>query len=68
MAEDHEFLDKLDIIMLKTIDETHVFNGSPLIAVSVLLHKVCDHDPDKFAEATRLIKLFMADAQKAVTQ
>lgn len=42
-------------ILLGTVDPTNYFSGKPVPALTTLLHRVCDSDGGKLAEATRLI-------------
>lgn len=44
---------------MRAIDPTVAIEGSP---VTTLLHRVCDEDPGKFEEATRIVELFIRAA------
>ena len=52
----------VDRVLYGTVDPTVSFNGGPVPAMTTLLHRVCDNDPKKFEEATRLVELFVAKA------
>lgn len=55
---------KINRILLGTIDPTVLLAGHPVPAMTTMLYRVCDNDLEKFAEATRLIELFIAEALK----
>lgn len=59
-----EEMDKVtcEEILLGTVDPTNYFAGKPVPALTSLFHRVCGSDQDKFAEATRLIGLFIRAA------
>jgi hypothetical protein len=52
----------VDRILYRTVDPTVVFRGKPLPAATTLLIRICDNDPDKFEEATRVVELFISEA------
>jgi hypothetical protein len=49
-------------ILLGTVDPTNYFDGKPVLALTSLFHRVCGSDGGKFAEATRLVELFIRAA------
>jgi hypothetical protein len=49
-------------ILFRTIDPTLRLDGQPLPAMTTLLYRVCDNDPVKFEEATRIVELFISEA------
>lgn len=51
-------MDRIDILQMKTIDPQ-----TDMLALTSVLHRVCDNDDSKFDEACRLIRLFMEAAQ-----
>ena len=59
MAENNTTVDS---ILYKTVDPSVSLDGSPLPAMTTMLYRVCDNDPAKFEEATRLIELFIKEA------
>jgi hypothetical protein len=52
----------MERVIFRTIDPTISLDGRPVPAMTTLLYRVCDDDPDKLEEATRLIELFIRDA------
>ncbi len=52
-------------VLLQTVDPTVLVDGRPVPALTSLLYRVCANDPDKFAEATRLVELFVRVALRA---
>jgi len=54
---------KVERIMLATVDpEPRGPEGETYPALSSMLHRVCQDDPARFEEATRLIRLFIERA------
>jgi hypothetical protein len=51
-------------VVFNTVDPTIYLHGSPIPAMTVLLHRVCSDDGKKFDEAMRLVELFIAQALK----
>jgi hypothetical protein len=49
-------------VLFRTTDPTVQLQGKPIPAMTSLLHRVCDNDPDKFEEATRIVELFITEA------
>jgi hypothetical protein len=49
-------------ILLGTVDPTVSLAGWPVPAMTTMLYRVCDNDPARFEEATRLVRLFIAAA------
>lgn len=60
--------DFADRILIKTQDPEHTIGPGPVPALTTLLLKVCDRDHKKFDEAVRIIKLFIAETKKEVTE
>jgi len=52
----------IDQILFRTVDPTVLIEGRPVPAMTTLLHRVCDNDPRKFEEATRLVELFIRES------
>ena len=68
----NEFVER---ILMMTVDPTIMFPREtagkppgPMLAITVLLHRVCDNDVEKFDEAIRLIELFVTKALVEVHQ
>jgi hypothetical protein len=53
---------QVDRVLYGTLDPTVSVDGTPLLAMTTLLHRVCGNDPAKFAEATRIVELFIVQA------
>ncbi len=49
-----------DAFLLSTVDPTISLDGRPVPAMTTMLYRVCDNDPQRFEEATRLVHLFIA--------
>lgn len=49
-------------VLYRTRDPQHQLDGLPLPALTTLLYRVCDNDPDRFATACRLVTLFIEEA------
>jgi hypothetical protein len=60
--EAKQFPDQARQIMFRTIDPTVLLDGRPVPAMTTLLYSICDNDPDKFEEATRIVQLFISEA------
>jgi hypothetical protein len=58
--------ERCEQILYRTIDPKGVLDNTP--ALTTLLYAVCGNDQDKFAEATRLVKLFIEEAFDEGTQ
>lgn len=54
----------VDTILMRTIDPHHSIGNKKIPALTTLLVQVCDGDEVKFNEATRLITLFILEAQR----
>lgn len=54
-----------EAILFRTLDPTVQLDGRPVPAMTTLLHRVCGNDPDQFAEACRVVELFIAEALAA---
>lgn len=52
----------VDQIIFRTVDPTVTLEGNPLPAMTTMLYRVCDNNPDRFEEATRIIALFIGEA------
>lgn len=51
-------------VLYITKDNTVQFMGGPVPAMTTMLMRVCDNNPEKFEEAMRLVKLFVEEALK----
>ena len=51
-------------VLFRTTDPTVVIDGKPVPALTSLLHRVCQNDPERFEEATRIVALFINEALK----
>lgn len=50
-------------VLFSTVDPTvELAPGKPVPAMTTMLYRVCDNDPVKFEEATRLVQLIVAEA------
>lgn len=58
---------KVQQVLFMTVDPTVPFRGSHLPAMTTLLHRVCDNDPTKFEEASRIVELFIKAALSPAT-
>lgn len=54
----------IDAILMHTVDPHRSVGNRTAHALSTLLVKVCDGNEAKFNEATRLITLFILEAQR----
>lgn len=54
----------VDTILMRTVDPHHSVGNKIPPALSTMLVNVCDGDEAKFNEATRLITLFILEAQR----
>lgn len=50
-------MDKIDILLMSTEDPAY-----EVPALTTLLYRVCDNNPEKFDEANRLIRLIVEKA------
>ena len=55
-------------ILFGTVDPTVSLDGRPIPAMSTMLYRVCDNDPVRFEEATRLVQLFIDAAMLAAAK
>lgn len=53
---------QIDMVLYKTTDPSALLDGRALPALTVLLHRMCQNDPDRFEEALRIVGLFIAEA------
>lgn len=58
--------EQMMILQMRTVDPETSINGQPVPALTSLLFRVCDKDPDKFEEATRLLALFIEQARSDI--
>lgn len=55
--------DKVGRVLFLTMDDQNCHaDGKPLPAMTTLLYRICDNNPDKFEEACRIIELFIKKA------
>jgi hypothetical protein len=52
----------IDLVLYGTTDPTVNADGKPVPAMTTMLYRVCDNDEVKFAEAVRLVELFISNA------
>lgn len=55
-------MSRIEQVLFSTMDPQHIMQGTPMPAMTTLLHKVCGNNSVKFEEACRLIELFIAKA------
>lgn len=52
----------LELVLYTTMDPEVQIGGRALPAMTTMLHRVCQNDPERFAEACRIIELFVGKA------
>ena len=53
---------QIERVLYGTADPTVSLDGKSVPAMTTRLYRVCDNDPKKFEEATRLLELFIEEA------